>query len=137
MCGWRPAAKVGSVIDLSPAPPHRAADAARAEAFGLRVLPLEVARQLAERAVARDRHAARLGRLTARERDVLELLARGLSNDEIGRQLFVCETTVKTHVTRVLAKLSVRSRAQAVVVAYESGVAVPRRASAPQLALAA
>ena len=122
---------------LDDATPQRLADAIRAVALGNRVVPLEVARCLAEAPHAPARYAPRLDELTVRERDVLALLARGLSNHEIGRTLFVCETTVKTHVTRVLSKLGVRSRAQAVVVAYESGVAVPRRTGAPVLAVAA
>jgi len=60
--------------------------------------------------------------LTARESDVLRLLADGLSNAEIGRELFISDTTVKTHVTRVLQKLEVRDRAQAIVLAYQSGL---------------
>jgi DNA-binding NarL/FixJ family response regulator len=75
------------------------------------------------------RHFARLHRdppppavrtLTSRELSVLELLTRGLSNAEIGRALFISETTVKTHVTRVLQKLELRDRAQAIVLAYQS-----------------
>jgi DNA-binding NarL/FixJ family response regulator len=66
-----------------------------------------------------------LSRLTEREREVLGLVAEGLSNDEIAGRLFLSPLTTKTHVSRILTKLEARDRAQLVVIAYESGLVVP------------
>jgi DNA-binding NarL/FixJ family response regulator len=66
-----------------------------------------------------------LDRLTEREREVLGLVARGLSNDEIAGKLFLSPLTTKTHVSRIITKLAVRDRAQLVVIAYESGLVIP------------
>jgi DNA-binding NarL/FixJ family response regulator len=87
-----------------------------------------VTRRLIQEFARRPARAAgshRLDGLTEREREVLTLLARGLSNGEIAGRLFLGETTVKTHVAHVLQKLEVRDRVQAVVVAYESGMVQP------------
>lgn len=84
-----------------------------------------VTKRLLDRYLADDRDAgesARLEKLTEREKDVLALIARGLANSEIAAKLYIGETTVKTHVGRILAKLSLRDRVHAVVFAYESSL---------------
>jgi DNA-binding NarL/FixJ family response regulator len=87
-----------------------------------------VTRRLLEQFIRRPppgRRADRLASLTERELEVLGLIARGWSNAEIAAHLIVSETTVKAHVTRILGKLDLRDRVQAVVLAYESGLVVP------------
>jgi DNA-binding NarL/FixJ family response regulator len=112
-------------------------DAVRVVAAGDALLAPTVTRRLIAELVARPRAAAppaaaatdnaaaaRLAGLSPRETDTLRQLARGLSNAEIAAQLFVTEHTVKTHVSNLLAKLGLRDRVQAVVLAYESGLVV-------------
>ncbi|MFF4413589.1 response regulator [Streptosporangium sp. NPDC001559] len=98
-------------------------------ASGEALLAPAVTRRLIEdvvrRGTARPELRRRLGELTDRETDTLRLIARGLSNTEIAAELVVSEHTVKTHVSNLLTKLGLRDRAQAVVFAYESGLAVP------------
>jgi DNA-binding NarL/FixJ family response regulator len=103
--------------------------AVRAAAAGDALLAPSVTKRLIEAFARRPAQTtpspSRLASLTAREQDVLLLLARGLSNAEIATALFVSEATIKTHVGNVLAKLGLRDRVQAVIVAYETGVVVP------------
>jgi DNA-binding NarL/FixJ family response regulator len=110
---------------------ERLFDAVRVIAAGEALLAPSVTRRLiSEFALMRpkaDAHsAAVLAALTPRETQVLRLVAEGLSNQEISARLVVTEETVKTHVSRVLSKLGLRDRTQAVVTAYESGLVVPR-----------
>jgi DNA-binding NarL/FixJ family response regulator len=79
--------------------------------------------QFAQQRDRRPKQPERLERLTDREREVVQLVAKGLSNDEIGRELFMSPATAKTHVSRAMGKLHARDRAQLVVVAFETGLA--------------
>jgi len=91
------------------------------------LLSPSTARRLVDRFLAAPRPGAPVpvDRLSPREADIWRTLARGLSNTEIARELFVSEATVKTHVAHVLAKLGLRDRAQAIIAAYESGLVSP------------
>jgi DNA-binding NarL/FixJ family response regulator len=116
---------------LKHATAERLFDAIRVVAVGEALLAPTVTRRLiAEFARIRQRPdvpaPAALEALTTREAQVLQLVARGLSNVEIGTELSITEDTVKTHVSHVLSKLKLRDRTQAVVAAYESGLVVPR-----------
>jgi DNA-binding NarL/FixJ family response regulator len=111
---------------LKVAPPERLIDAVRTVAAGGALLDPSVTVRVIEsftsgapRALQRE---GELDVLTEREKDVLRLVARGMSNAEIAAELYLGETTVKTHVSSVLAKLGLRDRVQAVVAAYETGL---------------
>jgi DNA-binding NarL/FixJ family response regulator len=113
---------------LKDRPPEELVHAVRVVAAGDALLAPTVTRRLIEEFAHRPggpAAPAALEELTDREREVLVLMARGRSNAEIAGDLFVAETTVKTHVGRVLHKLGLRDRAQAVVLAYESGLVQP------------
>jgi DNA-binding NarL/FixJ family response regulator len=110
--------------------PERLVDAVRVIAGGEALLAPEITRRLIDCfvAVSRPARPAReLDQLTERELEVLLLLARGRTNSEIAKELYVSEGTVKTHVARVLAKLDLRDRTQAVIFAYENDVIQPGR----------
>jgi DNA-binding NarL/FixJ family response regulator len=112
--------------------PEQLVAAVRLVRTGDALLAPKITRRLIERFAPHDDVAATLHRdlsaLTARELDVLRLLAKGLSNAELATRLHLGETTVKTHVGRILFKLDLRDRAQAIVVAYESGLITPGKA---------
>ena len=114
---------------LKSAPPDQLAGGVRAAMAGDALLAPEVTRRLLASFVRRPPPGTSvppgLEQLTDRERQVLELIARGHSNREIAKALFLGEATVKTHVNRILSKLGARDRVQAVVAAYESGLVVP------------
>jgi DNA-binding NarL/FixJ family response regulator len=111
-------------------PPEQLIAGIRSVASGDALLAPSVTQRLIQEFVRRPPDGIRtpspdLSRLTAREVEVLQMVARGLSNGEIATELVVSETTVKTHVAHLLSKLGVRDRVQAVVFAYESGVVAP------------
>jgi DNA-binding NarL/FixJ family response regulator len=115
---------------LKDVPPEQLVAGIRAVASGDALLAPSVTRRVIEEFVRRPPASVRtlppkLADLTARELEVLKLIARGRSNAEIATELFVSETTVKTHVAHVLMKLDLRDRVQGVVLAYESGLIEP------------
>jgi DNA-binding NarL/FixJ family response regulator len=114
---------------LKTAPPAKLTDAVRTIAAGESLLAPAITRRLVEEFVRRpppgQAEQGQLAELTEREREVLRLIARGLSNAEIAAELVVSEATVKTHVNHVFQKLNLRDRVQAVVLAYETGLARP------------
>ena len=114
---------------LKTAPPRQLADAVRTVAAGEALLAPSVTRRLVEQFVRRPPPGARvphgLEELTERELEVLRLIAQARSNAEIADRLVVSEATVKSHVNRILTKLDLRDRAQAIVLAYETGLVEP------------
>jgi DNA-binding NarL/FixJ family response regulator len=112
---------------LKDAPPGQLAEAVRTVAAGDTLLAPAVTRRLVERFVKRPSPGAgdELTELTERELEVLRHVGRGLSNAEIAGRLYLSEATVKTHLTRILSKLGLRDRVQAVVFAYETGLIEP------------
>jgi DNA-binding NarL/FixJ family response regulator len=113
---------------LKDTPPGRLAEAIRTVGDGDALLAPQITRRLVERfAAPRPETPEALGELTEREVEVLRLIARGLSNAEIAAVLVVSLPTVKTHVGRILMKLGLRDRVQAVVLAYEAGIVAAGR----------
>src|SRR5829696_4768622 len=117
---------------LKDAPPERVFDAVRVITAGEALLAPAATRRLIEsfldqRTAARPDAVRLLVTLTDREREVLALVGRGMSNAEISAQLVVSEATTKTHISRAMAKLAARDRAQLVVLAYEGGLVHPGR----------
>jgi DNA-binding NarL/FixJ family response regulator len=112
---------------LKDATPAQILEAIHVVAAGEALLAPVVTRRLISEFAIRPRLAAppQLAELTAREREVFVLLARGLANAEIAATLHLAEQTVKTHVSAVLGKVGLRDRVQAVVLAYESGIVIP------------
>jgi DNA-binding NarL/FixJ family response regulator len=105
--------------------PNDLVDAIRLVAAGNALLGPSVTRRLLDRFAEPARPPVSLDELTDREREILSLIAQGSSNAEIAEQLYVSETTVKSHVSAVLRKLGVRDRVQAVIAAYDAGLVRP------------
>ncbi len=105
-------------------PPEQLIAAVRTVAAGDALLSPAITKLVIEQftRIPRPERPRELDELTAREEDILRLIAGGLSNAEIGQELFISETTVKTHVTHILQKLGLRDRVQAVVLAYRTGM---------------
>ncbi len=119
---------------LKDTPPEQLVEAIHVVARGDALLSPSITRRVIEEFVAHPpdsvrKRPAELEELTARELEMLRYLARGLSNAEIAKEAFVSETTVKTHVARILMKLRIRDRVQAVVLAYETGIVQPGESS--------
>lgn len=120
-----------SAFLLEDAPPDDLFRAVRSEAAGEALTAPPVTRQLldhfarSETSIPSAAAVQAVELLTDREREVLQLIARGLSNREIGAVMFVAETTVKTHVGRIFTKLAARNRVQATVIAFEAHLVVP------------
>lgn len=114
---------------LKATPPGALVSAVRTVAAGESMLDPVITRRLVDHFLARpepdDITRERIAELTEREHEVLRLLVRGQSNSEMGAELFLSPATVKSHVTRILGKLGVHSRVQAVILAYESGLVRP------------
>ena len=113
---------------LKDAPPEQLIDGIHTVAAGEALLAPSITQRVIQAFVslpAKPQPMPELDELTAREREVLELLGRGLSNAEIASQLVITQTTTKTHVARVLAKLRLRDRVHAVIYAYEVGIITP------------
>ena len=108
-------------------PPEQLLAAVRTVSHGDALLSPAITKRVIRQFARRPRPAPpkELGELSERERDVFRLIADGLSNGEIAQELYISETTVKTHVTRVFSKLGIRDRAQATIVAYETGLITP------------
>jgi DNA-binding NarL/FixJ family response regulator len=106
-------------------PPEHLIEAVRTVAAGDALLSPAITKRVINHFTRIPRHEPpqELDELTARELDILRLIARGLSNAEIGAELYISETTVKTHVSHILQKLNLRDRVQVVVLAYQNGLA--------------